>query len=90
MDALGRHVRTPETKEFFKTSEFVVWALTVIGVLVAGATISSGPTGDVMRADLVWKLIVGISAAYVISRGISKAATRRGDGDARMDRGHGR
>jgi hypothetical protein len=89
VDAIGRHVKTPETKEFFKTSEFLVWVLTVVALLIAGAVIGGGVDDDTLRADLVWKLITGISAAYIISRGISKAATRRGYGDAPMDRGGG-
>ncbi len=76
-----RHVRTPETKPFFQTSEFAVWALTVIGLLIAGAAVTAGPTGDVLRANTVWTLITVISFAYIISRGISKAGTKYRDRD---------
>lgn len=44
---------------FFQTSEFAVWALTVIGLLIAGAAVTAGPTGDVLRANTVWTLIRG-------------------------------
>jgi len=76
--ALGRHIHTPETKPFFKTSEFAVWLLTVIGVLIAGAVVdtSNGQQADVFRADKVWTLIAVVSFAYIISRGISKAGTK--------------
>lgn len=67
-----RHLRTPETKEFFKTSEFYVWALTFLMVLIAGA---ASATFDGAR---VWIAATVISAAYVLSRGISKAGARRG------------
>ena len=87
-ESVGRHVKTPETKEFFKTSEFAVWLLTVIGILIAGAVISGGDD-DEFSASLVWSLITALSFAYIISRGISKAGTRRGYGDAPMDRGGG-
>lgn len=76
-----RHVRTPETKPFFQTSEFAVWALTVIGLLIAGAAVTAGPTGDVLRANTVWTLITVISFAYIISRGISKAGSKYRDRD---------
>jgi len=68
---------TPETKAFFKTSEFAVWTLTVIGLLIAGAVVdaSKGST-DAFRANTVWTLITIVSFAYIISRGISKAGTK--------------
>ncbi len=75
--AVGRHIHTPETKAFFKTSEFAVWVLTVIGLLIAGAVVdSSNLQHDVFRANLVWILITIVSFAYIISRGISKAGTK--------------
>jgi hypothetical protein len=82
----GRHVKTPETKEFFKTSEFGVWLFAVVAIAIAGAVIDASSHGDALRADLVWKLIAGVSAVYILSRGIAKAGTRRGYGDRPMDR----
>lgn len=87
---LGRHVKTPETKEFFKTSEFLVWALTVLAVLIAGTVIGdNGGADDNLKGNQVWTLVTAASIAYILSRGISKAGTRRGYGDAPMDQGHG-
>lgn len=80
---VGRHVRTPETKEFFKTSEFVVWLVTILGILIAGASIGGG-NDDEFGAAVVWTLVTAVSFAYIISRGISKAGTRRGDSDNHM------
>jgi hypothetical protein len=68
-----RHLRTPETKEFFKSSEFGVWLLTVIGVMIAGLS------ADDIEPSLVWTLSVVISFAYIISRGIAKAGTKHHD-----------
>jgi len=84
--SFGRHVKTPETKEFFKTSEFGVWLFAVVAIAIAGAVIDASSHGDALRADLVWKLIAGVSAVYILSRGIAKAGTRRGYGDRPMDR----
>ena len=83
---VGRHIRTPETKPFYATSEFLVWLLTAVGLLIAGAVIDNGDHGDVLRANTVWLLITILSFAYIISRGISKSGTRyrndnRGNGD---------
>jgi hypothetical protein len=85
---VARHVKTPETKEFFKTSEFIVWALTVIGILIAAAVVTEGDGND-FAARSAWLYIAIISAAYIVSRGIAKAGTRRGYGDAPFDQGGG-
>jgi hypothetical protein len=86
VSSFGRHVKTPETKEFFKTSEFGVWLFAVVAIAIAGAVIDASSHNHVLRADLVWKLIAGVSAVYILSRGIAKAGTRRGYGDRPMDR----
>src|SRR3954454_8732017 len=85
---VARHVKTPETKEFFKTSEFFVWALTVVGILISAAVVSEG-NGHDFPANTAWLYVTIASFAYIISRGISKAGTRRGYGDAPFDRGDG-
>ena len=78
-----RAVRTPETKPFFLTSEFLVWLITVIAVVIAGAVVSEGDNGDTLPAGLVWTLFVVISFAYIISRGISKAGAKYREGGNR-------
>ena len=88
VQTVGRHIKTPETKEFFKTSEFMVWLLTVVAVLIAGLVISGGDD-DELGATTVWTLVTVLSFGYIVSRGISKSGTRRGYGDAPMDRGYG-
>ena len=72
-----RHIRTPETKEFFKTSEFGVWLLTAIGIAIAGLS------ADDIEPSLVWILITILSLAYINSRGIAKAGTKHHDHDGR-------
>lgn len=87
-NVVGRHVKTPETKEFFKTSEFVVWGLTVLAILTAGAVIGdNGGADDNLKAGLVWTLVAATSIGYIVSRGISKAGARRGYGEAPMGQG---
>jgi hypothetical protein len=83
--AIARHAKTPETKEFFKTSEFIVWGLTVIGILIAAAVVSEGNGAD-FPASRAWLYVAIVSGAYIVSRGVAKAGTRRGYGDAPFDR----
>ena len=68
-----RHLRTPETKEFFKTSEFGVWAFTVVLLAIAGAS------SDSFGGGRLWIAVTVASAAYIVSRGIAKAGTSRGE-----------
>jgi hypothetical protein len=75
VDVVQRAVRTPETKPFYLTSEFLVYLFTVIGVAIAGASVG-GSDNDELGASLVWTLITIIGLAYIVSRGISKAGTK--------------
>ena len=73
--ALAQQLSTPETKEFFKSTEFMVWVLGVIGILLASqANAEFDATG-------AWRLISYLSAGYIVSRGLAKAATERGYSD---------
>lgn len=69
--------RPHETKPFFLTSEFLVLALGVIGLLIAANQL------DNLDGERAWTLITVLGAAYLLSRGLAKAATRHsryGDG----------
>jgi len=68
---VSEHVSTPETKEFFKTSEFAVWGLTVLGILLASAIV------DVFDAGSAWRYIAFTTSGYIVSRGLSKIGTRQ-------------
>jgi hypothetical protein len=61
-----------ETKAFAKTSEFWVWLVSAAAVLAwamrAGA--------DSFTSDEGFTLAAGLSAAYMISRGLAKAGSR--------------
>ena len=61
-----------ETKAFYKTSEFMVWVASVIGVLVVTYSDDSGGLSNWHG----WLLITVLSAAYMFSRGFAKSATR--------------
>lgn len=71
-----------ETKQAFKTTEFAVMVLAVIGILIAAAVIG-GDSGkgnnvnhDSFPAVRAWLYITIVAAAYMISRGIAKAGSR--------------
>jgi len=70
-----------ETKPFYLTSEFLVFALYLMGLAIAAST---SPSID---ARLFWILATVAVAAYIISRGIAKAATRSRAYDPREDVG---
>jgi hypothetical protein len=61
---------TTETKTFFKTSEFFVWALAVAGTLLACYA-----EDDSFTAQDGWLFVAILSAAYMLSRGLAKAGS---------------
>ena len=74
MERFVAGVATPETKELFRTSEFLLWLLAVLGVLIASA-ITEG-----FGATAAWTLLTVLSCAYMLSRGIAKANVPQGAG----------
>ena len=66
-----------ETKPFWLTSEFLVFAAAVAGVLIASAV------DDNIDAPLAWRLVSYIAIGYMISRGLAKAGSRDPDRDPR-------
>jgi hypothetical protein len=72
-----RHIYTPETKEFFKTSEFFLTVIAAI-ILIIAASVQ-----DTFDAPQMWRLFTALVVAYVLSRGIAKAGSRKSDSDGR-------
>jgi hypothetical protein len=72
---------TSETKPFYLTSEFLVFAIYLMGLGIAAAT---SPSID---ARLFWILATVAVVGYMLSRGIAKAATRSRAHDPREDIG---
>ena len=66
-----------ETKAAFKTTEFYVLILVIIGLLIAGNAIEIEEGGtDYFAADKVWLYITILASAYMISRGLAKSGSR--------------
>ena len=59
-----------ETKPFYLTSEFLLTALAILALLVAGYA-----ADDSLDAWRTWLLVTVVATAYVLSRGIAKAGS---------------
>jgi hypothetical protein len=67
--------RFAETKAAFKTTEFIVFLVAVVGVLVASALVGdSDGRGDVFLADKAWFYVTLLTVGYMVSLGLAKAA----------------
>jgi hypothetical protein len=85
---LGNTARrlTTETKQFFKTSEFVAYVVVFVGILIAANSIEGNGGNDYFTADKAWLYITLLTLGYMLSRGIAKSGVREpyssgGDGD---------
>jgi len=73
----GAYRSSTETKVAYKTTEFVVFLVAVVGVLVASALVGdSDGRGDVFLADKAWFYVTLLAIGYMISRGLAKAGSR--------------
>lgn len=74
---IDRAPRAVETKHFTRTSEFWVFAVVALAVLIAGSAVgANGDNADVFRADKAWLYVTVLAAAYLLSRGIAKNGTQ--------------
>jgi hypothetical protein len=73
----GRRLAT-ETKQAFRTTEFWIYLVILIGVLLAGiiADADEGSTTDGFGAKEVWLYAVILTVGYMISRGLAKSGSR--------------
>ena len=78
-----RAIHDSETRPFFVTSEFLAFALFLMGI---GITASISPSID---ARFFWTAATVITAAYMLSRGIAKSGSRSRAHDPREDIGKG-
>ncbi|MFC7431589.1 MULTISPECIES: hypothetical protein [unclassified Agrococcus] len=67
-----------ETKSALKTTEFYVWLVVSAAILIAAAVVDNGDDGQGFGADHAWMYVAGVTAAYIISRGLAKAGVHKG------------
>jgi hypothetical protein len=68
--------RTTETKAAFKTTEFVVYLVAVVGVLIASNLVgNTDGQSDPFLADKAWLYVTLLTIGYMISRGLAKAGS---------------
>ena len=75
VDAPRRRLTT-ETKSAFKTTELIVFLLSVAGVLIAAAVTDIGEDGQGFGARSAWLYVTLLSIGYMISRGLAKSGSR--------------
>ena len=66
-----------ETKAAVKTTEFVVYVVAIVGVLLASFLVGdTDGRGDVFLADKAWFYVTLLTIGYMVSRGLAKAGSR--------------
>jgi hypothetical protein len=70
-------IETKETKSAFKTTELIVFVLSVLGVLIAAAVTDNADDGQGFGARTAWLYVSLLSIGYMISRGLAKAGSRQ-------------
>jgi hypothetical protein len=74
----ARRRTTSETKSAFKTTELVVYVVSVVGVLVASAVVDNAQDGQGFNAYQAWFLVTLLTIGYLVSRGLAKSGSREG------------
>jgi hypothetical protein len=70
-----------ETKPAYKTTEFIVYVVAVIAVLIASAVVDKPDNGQGFSAQTAWMFITWLTIGYMVSRGLAKAGSPRRDSD---------
>jgi hypothetical protein len=73
----GTRRLSTETKGAFKTTELIVYVVSVIGVLVASAVTDNNSDGQGFGAHQAWFLVTLLTIGYVVSRGLAKSGGRK-------------
>ena len=75
----GTRRLSTETKASYKTTEFAVYVVVFVGILLASFLVKTGQDGqrvDYFRADKAWWYITLLTIGYMIARGLAKSGSR--------------
>jgi hypothetical protein len=72
VDARPQRRASTETKTSFKTTELIVYVLSVLAVLVASEIIDDGD----FNAKDAWFFVTLLTIGYMVSRGLAKSGSR--------------
>ncbi|MEV0005754.1 hypothetical protein AB0H28_26210 [Micromonospora sp. NPDC050980] len=76
-----------ETKQAFLTTEFWVYAAAVTVVVIAAFWRGAATNGlNINNPNQAWWYLTGLTGAYLVSRGLSKAGSARRSGKERQGR----
>jgi len=76
-----KRVVTSETKPAYKTTEFYLYIIVSVAILIASAVVDEGEDGQGFGANSAWMYVAWLTVGYLISRGLAKAGSRSGDRD---------
>ena len=65
-----------ETKSAFKTTEFWIFVIVSLAVLIAAAVVDNGDDGQGFGAASAWLYVTLLTIGYMISRGLAKSGSR--------------
>lgn len=84
----GSGRRMPQIRSTFKTTEFWIFVVVALGVLIAAAVTDELPDGQRFSAYDAWRLVTFLAIGYMISRGFTKFRGHEHDcGRHESDRG---
>jgi hypothetical protein len=72
VDARPRRRASTETKASFKTTELIVYVLSVLAVLIASEVADDGD----FNAKQAWFFVTLLTIGYLVSRGLAKSGSR--------------
>ncbi|MGW1341100.1 hypothetical protein ACWCOV_08610 [Kribbella sp. NPDC002412] len=72
VDAHPHRRASTETKSSFKTTEMIVYVLSVFAVLIASEVMDDGD----FNAKQAWFFVTLLTIGYMISRGLAKSGSR--------------
>jgi hypothetical protein len=73
------HDHGVETKPSFKTTEFIVYVVLAIGIIITAAVVGNGAGGGADHFDAYHaaQLLTFLTIGYMVARGLAKSGSRQ-------------